>query len=45
MHYKPNPALESVKAGQKIGTLLSKAVSIKESFFFEFFLNIFPFHK
>ena len=30
----PNPALESVKAGQKIGTLLSYAVSINEPFFF-----------
>ena len=39
---KPNPALESVKAGQKIGTLLSNAVSINESFFFEFFFRYFP---
>ena len=31
---KPNPALESVKAGQNIGTLLSYAVSIKEFFYF-----------
>ena len=38
----PNPALESVNAGQNIGTLLSYAVSIKESFFLEFFFKNFP---
>ena len=38
----PKPALESVNAGQKMGTLLSYAVSIKESFFLEFFFKYFP---
>ena len=41
----PKPALESVKAGQKIGTLFSYAVSIKEPFFLSFSSSIDPFHK
>ena len=39
---KPKPAELSVKAGQNIGTLLSKATSIKEFFFFPFDFKYFP---
>ena len=39
---KPNPAELSVKAGQKTGTLLSNAVSIKEPFFLALFFKNLP---
>jgi hypothetical protein len=38
----PKPALESVNAGQNIGTSLSKAVSIKEPFFLELVFRYLP---